>query len=159
MDIIDSVLSYFLDNKCSPFDTPQSAANELKKLRETVISFIRQQEKKTLLPMKQMIEEMAKDMGSFKTPSYGQNIDVPKTVKNKVTKNEGRGDSNIEKQVDEGVLSSFKKENESLKKDNDKLRERLRKIKDKVTTKRLPTGTTHYVIEADISEIKQLLTL
>ena len=78
MDIIDSVLSYFLDNKCSPFDTPQSAANELKKLRETVISFIRQQEKKTLLPMKQMIEEMAKDMGSFKTPSYGQNIDVPK---------------------------------------------------------------------------------
>ena len=159
MDIIDSVLSYFLDNKCSPFDTPQSAANELKKLRETVISFIRQQEKKTLLPMKIMIEEIAKDMGSYKTSSHEQKIEVPKNVKKKVIKDEGRSDSNIERPVDEGVLSSLKKENESLKKDNDKLRKKLSNIKDKVTTKRLPTGSTHYVIEADISEIKQLLNL
>ena len=159
MDIIDSVLSYFLDNKCSPFDTPQSAANELKKLRETVISFIRQQEKKTLLPMKIMIEEIAKDMGSYRTNSHERKTEVPKTIKKKVTKDEGRSDDNIEKQVDEGVLSSLKKENASLKKDNERLKGRLRKIKDKVTTKRLPTGITYYVIEADTAEIKQLLNL
>ncbi|HAF28303.1 MAG TPA: hypothetical protein DCG75_04565 [Bacteroidales bacterium] len=57
-DYIESALNYFTETGLDPLDKIQSISGEVKKMKDTVISFIRTHEKTKLLPMLNQVDEV-----------------------------------------------------------------------------------------------------
>jgi hypothetical protein len=147
------------NNRIGEGSLKAASAVELKKLRDAVISFTRQQEKKILLPMKEMLEELTQN------PGHTENTNKLKSaIKNPYQE---RPTSTNEKQKVQIPSIEVKKEialsekmgieNENLKKENTKLREHLQLIRDNITIKKMPMGKTYYVLDGDPVQINALL--
>lgn len=145
--------------------TRSASAEELKKLRDAVISFTRQQEKKILLPMKETVEGIAqrlneeltqhnkkisKDTKAYPT-SKSTHLEQPTKI------NEKQKGQQISLVVEEVPSKKILLENEGLRKENSKLREQLQLIKNNVSIKKMPMGKTYYVLDSDFVKVNALL--
>lgn len=85
---LDHVLSFFEKTGHDPRDTEvASPAEEIKKFRNTIVSFIRRQEKDLLLPMMDRVEEMLKAQARLLQDSSTATL-PPKSESSSDTKSE-----------------------------------------------------------------------
>jgi len=141
------------------------STEEIKKIRDTVISFIRQQEKKILLPLKESVEGIAQKLGEAPSQYNEQMIKDTKAFTTKKNTYQEQPPKINEKQREEQksleqettLSKKILLENEGLKKEINQLREQLKLIKNNVSIKKMPMGKTYYVLDSDFVKVNALL--
>ncbi|WP_020531889.1 BfmA/BtgA family mobilization protein [Flexithrix dorotheae] len=156
MDIIEECLQFFESTGYDPAGHTKSPEEELKKLRDSLVSFIRTQEKKILVPMAAQVDALTLKVGDYMSRN---SVELPVTKKPKVTEkplekvkvsvqemSEPSASLQAEKQALQIRLEKAEKENKRLK-------NHLRTLKERVKQRKIGFSD-HYVIEASREEIQ-----
>lgn len=144
----EQVFNYMKITGYDPADTEQvTPAEEIKKLRNTVVSFMRKQESEILKPMVGKVDEAISVLAQFireeREAKYKLIIDEPEPKQPDTHPSRS--------QAQDSEFDTLKIANEKLKKENLRLKETLRELEGKLKEKR-----SKYTLELTKVEYQQL---
>ncbi len=156
VDIVHEVLDYFVVTGYDPSQKAKSPEEELKKLRDSLVSFIRTQEKKILLPMAAQMDALTLKVGDYLSKDQAavtvaeKPIFTKKPLERKEISVQQKPEADASLQAEKQALQI---KLEKAEKENKRLKNHLMTLKERVNQRKIGFSD-HYVIEASREEIQ-----